>query len=58
MRVGVTPLFETVDNMKRAPGVLRGLLEDPMYRFFLARRGATCRRSCSVTATRVRTQDT
>ncbi|QIN78819.1 phosphoenolpyruvate carboxylase [Rubrobacter marinus] len=38
-RLGVTPLFETVDDLEQAPGVLRGLLEDPMYRSFLASRG-------------------
>jgi len=37
--IGVTPLFETFDDLERAPGVLRGLLEEPVYRAYLAARG-------------------
>ena len=37
--IGVTPLFETVDDLEAAPGVLQGLLEDPVYRSFVAARG-------------------
>jgi len=33
----VTPLFETVDDLQRAPEVLRYLLEDPFYRSSLSR---------------------
>jgi phosphoenolpyruvate carboxylase len=33
----VSPLFETVDDLARAPEALRGLLEDPFYRSTLAR---------------------
>ncbi|HET7273236.1 MAG TPA: phosphoenolpyruvate carboxylase, partial [Rubrobacter sp.] len=32
----VTPLFETVDDLQRAPEVLRYLLEDPFYRSSLS----------------------
>jgi phosphoenolpyruvate carboxylase len=32
----VTPLFETVDDLQRAPEVLRFLLEDPFYRSSLS----------------------
>ncbi|MCC5793397.1 MAG: phosphoenolpyruvate carboxylase [Chromatiales bacterium] len=35
----VAPLFETVDDLEAAPGVLRSLLDDPVYRSHLARRG-------------------
>ena len=37
--IGVSPLFETVDDLEAAPGALRGLLEDPVYRSFIAARG-------------------
>lgn len=33
----VTPLFETIDDLQRAPEVLRFLLEDPFYRSSLSR---------------------
>ena len=32
----ITPLFETVEDLKRAPAVLRNLLEDPFYRSSLS----------------------
>ena len=32
----VTPLFETIDDLERAPTVLHGLLDDPFYRSSLA----------------------
>jgi phosphoenolpyruvate carboxylase len=35
----VTPLFETVEDLRRAPEVLRHLLEDPFYRSSLSRSG-------------------
>ncbi len=35
----VTPLFETVDDLKRAPDALRSLLEDPFYRSSLSHGG-------------------
>jgi len=35
----VTPLFETVDDLERAPEVLRLLLEDPFYRSSLGHGG-------------------
>ncbi|WP_202843758.1 phosphoenolpyruvate carboxylase [Luteimonas saliphila] len=35
----VSPLFETVDDLKAAPGVMRSLFEDPAYRCHLAARG-------------------
>jgi phosphoenolpyruvate carboxylase len=35
----VTPLFETVDDLERAPEVLRRLLDDPFYRSSLSRGG-------------------
>jgi phosphoenolpyruvate carboxylase len=38
-RLGITPLFETIDDLDRAPEVLRRLLEDPFYRSSLSRRG-------------------
>ncbi len=34
----VAPLFETVDDLKHAPGTLRQLLEDPVYRQHLVAR--------------------
>jgi phosphoenolpyruvate carboxylase len=33
----ITPLFETIDDLERAPDVLRRLLEDPFYRSSLSR---------------------
>jgi phosphoenolpyruvate carboxylase len=38
-QLGITPLFETIDDLDRAPEVLRRLLEDPFYRSSLSRRG-------------------
>ena len=35
----VAPLFETVDDLSAAPGVMRSLFEDPAYRAHLAARG-------------------
>lgn len=35
----VAPLFETVDDLQAAPGVMRALFDDPVYRRHLARRG-------------------
>ena len=35
----VAPLFETVDDLKAAPDVMRQLFEDPVYRRHLAARG-------------------
>jgi len=35
----VTPLFETIADLDRAPGVLNGLLEDPFYRSSLKSSG-------------------
>jgi len=35
----VTPLFESIDDLERAPDVLRRLLEDPFYRSSLTRIG-------------------
>ncbi len=35
----ITPLFETVEDLRRAPVVLGQLLEDPFYRSSLARSG-------------------
>ena len=37
--IGVTPLFETIDDLEAAPGVLRQLLEDHSYRSYVAARG-------------------
>ena len=34
--IKVTPLFETIEDLERAPKVLRNLLEDPFYRSSLA----------------------
>jgi phosphoenolpyruvate carboxylase len=38
-RLGVTPLFETIEDLEKAPEVLRKLLEDPFYRSSLEARG-------------------
>jgi len=38
-RLDVVPLFETLDDLERAPAVMRELLEDPLYRRQLAARG-------------------
>jgi phosphoenolpyruvate carboxylase len=38
-RVDVVPLFETLDDLRRAPEVLRALLADPVYARQLAARG-------------------
>jgi phosphoenolpyruvate carboxylase len=37
--LGVTPLFESIEDLERAPDVLRRLLEDPFYRSSLSRSG-------------------
>jgi phosphoenolpyruvate carboxylase len=37
--IDVVPLFETVDDLDAAPGVLRDLLQQPCYRAHLRRRG-------------------
>jgi phosphoenolpyruvate carboxylase len=37
--LAVVPLFETVEDLKRAPEVLRQLLEIPFYRQYLAQQG-------------------
>ena len=38
-RLDVVPLFETLDDLDRAPEVMRALLADPVYRRQLAARG-------------------
>ncbi|CAA9419629.1 MAG: Phosphoenolpyruvate carboxylase, partial [uncultured Rubrobacteraceae bacterium] len=38
-RLGVSPLFETVDDLEEAPKILRRLLDDPFYRSALKQRG-------------------
>ena len=38
-RLDVVPLFETLDDLERAPDVMRGLLQDPVYARQLAARG-------------------
>jgi phosphoenolpyruvate carboxylase len=38
-RLDVVPLFETLDDLEHAPGILRGLLADPAYRRQLQARG-------------------
>ena len=38
-RLDVVPLFETLDDLDRAPAVMRELLADPVYRRQLAARG-------------------
>ncbi len=38
-RLDVVPLFETLDDLERAPEVMRALLDDPVYRRQLAARG-------------------
>lgn len=35
----IAPLFETVDDLKHGPATLRALLDDPVYRDHLRRRG-------------------
>ena len=35
----ISPLFETVDDLQAAPGVMRSLFEDPLYRRHLSARG-------------------
>jgi phosphoenolpyruvate carboxylase len=37
--LSVTPLFETIDDLRRAPQVMRNLFEDPTYRQHLESRG-------------------
>jgi phosphoenolpyruvate carboxylase len=37
--IDVVPLFETLDDLERAPEVMRGLLDDPVYRRQLTARG-------------------
>lgn len=34
-RVHCVPLFETIDDLERAPGLVRGMLSDPVYRAHL-----------------------
>lgn len=38
-RLDVVPLFETLDDLERAPAVMRALLDEPLYRRQLAARG-------------------
>jgi phosphoenolpyruvate carboxylase len=38
-QIDVVPLFETLDDLERAPAVMRALLDDPVYRKQLAARG-------------------
>jgi len=38
-RLDVVPLFETLDDLERAPDVMRALFDDPLYRRQLAARG-------------------
>ncbi|MDQ2666344.1 MAG: phosphoenolpyruvate carboxylase [Gemmatimonadota bacterium] len=38
-RIDVVPLFETLDDLDRAPDVMRSLLADPVYRRQLSARG-------------------
>ena len=38
-RLDVVPLFETLDDLVRAPAVMRTLLDDDVYRRQLAARG-------------------
>src|SRR6185503_18013334 len=38
-RLDVVPLFETLDDLERAPAVMTALLNDPIYRRLLAARG-------------------
>lgn len=38
-RIAVAPLFETIDDLRRAPDVLRRLFEIPVYRRLLASHG-------------------
>ena len=38
-RLDVVPLFETLDDLERAPAVMRALLADPVYRRQLSARG-------------------
>ena len=38
-RIDVVPLFETLDDLERAPQVMRALLRDPVYRRQLEARG-------------------
>jgi len=38
-RLDVVPLFETLDDLERAPAVMRALFADPLYRRQLAARG-------------------
>ncbi len=40
-RLDVVPLFETLDDLERAPGIVRGLLADPLWRRHLEARGRT-----------------
>src|SRR6185503_16286984 len=38
-RLDVVPLFETLDDLERAPSVMRALLDEPIYRRQLTARG-------------------
>lgn len=38
-RLDVVPLFETLDDLDRAPGIVRELMQDPVYRRQLEARG-------------------
>ena len=38
-RLDVVPLFETLDDLERAPGIMRALFEDPVYTRQLMARG-------------------
>ena len=41
--VGVVPLFETIDDLARAPAILAELLDDPRLAGVLERRGRRSR---------------
>lgn len=38
-RIGVCPLFETIDDLRRAPGVMANLFTNPVYRRLLEAQG-------------------
>ncbi|MGY1689100.1 phosphoenolpyruvate carboxylase [Geodermatophilus sp. SYSU D01105] len=37
--VGISPLFETIEDLQRAAGTMRAVLDQPLYRALLANRG-------------------
>ena len=56
--VGISPLFETIDDLTNAGATLAAMLDQPLLPPLVAARGRHARRSCSATPTATRTAAT